>query len=162
MDDLGRLILRFLVVPLGAFIAVCVGVLVIIVAEWQVFLAALEASPNVPPDTVAAMFVMAPWVVMVLIWSAMLMLAPGAIGILIAEFFAIRSWIYHVANGVVSAWIGATLIDRPDTNGPFFSNIKIVIIAGLLAGLTYWLIAGWSAGFFKPVFRQERPEDAPR
>jgi hypothetical protein len=161
MDDLGRLILRFLVVPFGALVAVCVGVIVIIVGEWNAFVAALEASPNVPPDTVAAMFFMAPWVLMVLIWSAMLMLAPGAIGILIAEFFAIRSWIFHIGNGIASAWVGATLIDRPDANGPFFSNPKLVILAGLLAGLAYWLIAGWNAGFFKPVMQRDIPKDAP-
>jgi len=30
-----------------------------------------------------------------------------------------------------------------------------VIAAGLAGGLAYWAIAGWSAGFWKPVFRSE-------
>ncbi len=162
MNDLGRLILRFLVVPAGALVAVCVGVIVIIVGEWNAFRAALEASPNVAPETVAAMFFMAPWVIMVLVGSAMLMLAPGVIGILVAEFFAIRSWIFHVGNGIVSAWVGASLISGPDSSGPFFSNSKLVVIAGLFAGLAYWLIAGWSAGFFKPVMRRGIAEDSAR
>jgi hypothetical protein len=29
-----------------------------------------------------------------------------------------------------------------------------VTAAGLAGGFAYWLIAGWSAGFWKPVFRR--------
>jgi choline-glycine betaine transporter len=29
-----------------------------------------------------------------------------------------------------------------------------MIAAGLAGGLIYWAIAGWSAGFWKPVFSQ--------
>ena len=32
-----------------------------------------------------------------------------------------------------------------------------MIAAGLLGGLAYWAIAGWSAGFWKPVFRGPQP-----
>ena len=30
-----------------------------------------------------------------------------------------------------------------------------VIAAGLAGGFAYWAVAGWSAGFWKPVFRRE-------
>jgi hypothetical protein len=29
-----------------------------------------------------------------------------------------------------------------------------IIAAGLAAGFAYWAIAGWNAGFWKPVFRR--------
>ena len=35
--------------------------------------------------------------------------------------------------------------------------------AGLAAGFAYWAIAGWNAGFWKPVFRRpEAPAPAPK
>ena len=153
MGDLGRLIVRFLVVPAGALVAVIAGIVVVMIGEWNAFLGALEATPDVHPDTVAAMFAIAPMIVVILTWSTILMLSPGVIGILIAEFFAIRSWIFHCANGMVSAWIGASLVEQPDGDGLMFTKPAIVIIAGLCAGLGYWLIAGWNAGFFRPVMR---------
>jgi hypothetical protein len=29
-----------------------------------------------------------------------------------------------------------------------------VVAAGVAAGFAYWAVAGWSAGFWKPVFRR--------
>ena len=80
------------------------------------------------------------------------MLAPAALGVLIAEAFAIRSWMFHVANGGLSAWIG--WIAMEDVRKPYevFDQPLIVVGAGIAAGFAYWAIAGWSAGFWKPVF----------
>ena len=36
--------------------------------------------------------------------------------------------------------------------GHFFE--EAITAAGLAGGFAYWLIAGWSAGFWKPVFRR--------
>jgi hypothetical protein len=33
------------------------------------------------------------------------------------------------------------------------NNATFVFGAGLAAGFTYWAVAGWSAGFWRPVFR---------
>ncbi len=32
-----------------------------------------------------------------------------------------------------------------------------IMAAGLAGGLAYWAVAGWSAGFWQPVFRREQP-----
>jgi len=32
--------------------------------------------------------------------------------------------------------------------------IPLGFAAGLAGGFAYWAVAGWSAGFWKPVFRQ--------
>ena len=37
----------------------------------------------------------------------------------------------------------------------------IAIGAGIVAGFAYWAVAGWSAGFWKPVFTQPRPAGGP-
>jgi hypothetical protein len=34
----------------------------------------------------------------------------------------------------------------------FYSEPLIAVGAGIAAGFAYWLVAGWSAGFWKPVF----------
>jgi hypothetical protein len=36
----------------------------------------------------------------------------------------------------------------------FYDDPKIVVAAGIAAGFAYWAVAGWSAGFWKPVFRR--------
>ena len=58
---------------------------------------------------------------------------PGAIGILISEAFAIRSWMFHAGNGVVTAWIGWSLFGYvDDTRIPI--NQPLAVVAAGLAG----------------------------
>jgi hypothetical protein len=153
---LARFILRFLLVPFGIVAAATVALVVVMIGEWNAFVAFANAHPDAGGYVGGAMM-FAPFVLMLLAGDALVMLAPGAIGILVAEFFAIRSWIFHVANGAVSAWVGWSLIDGPRGTEKLFQDPKIIVVMGLLAGVTYWLIAGWSAGFWKPVFAQAAP-----
>ena len=149
MDSLGRLLLRFVLVPLGYLVAVVVATLVIVFGSWKLG----EAAAH--PDTqVFAMFgfVFAAPVLLVMLLS--LMWLPAAIGILISETFAIRSFLFHAGNGAVSAWIGWNLFGYVDDTRVPLNEPLPVIAAGLAGGLTYWAIAGFSAGFWKPVFRR--------
>ena len=41
----------------------------------------------------------------------------------------------------------------------FLAEPKIMVAAGLAGGLAYWVVAGSTAGFWKPVFRSE-PQQA--
>lgn len=149
---LGRFLLRLLLVPLGAACAVAVATLVVILAHWNRFsdLFADHLSPG--EDTVIAIFVVGPALAWMLSMAAVAMLLPGVLGALIAEAFAIRSWIYHAANGALSAWIGwFALADFGDL--PAFNDAPVIVVgAGIAAGFAYWAVAGWSAGFWKPVF----------
>src|SRR6476646_9320712 len=149
MGSLGRLLLRFLLVPLGYVLAVVVATFVIVFGSWRVG----EAAAH--PDTQGlAMFglVFAAPVLLVMLLS--LMWLPAAIGILISETFAIRSFIFHVANGAVSAFIGWNLFGYIDDTGVPLNEPLPVIAAGLAGGLAYWAVAGFSAGFWKPIFRR--------
>lgn len=150
---LGRFILRFLLVPFGIAFAVSVGLLVMLIGEWSDFVAFTSTYPDSPGYALGVLF-FAPWILLVLAGGALLMLSPALIGILVAEFFAVRSWIFHIGNGVLSAWVGWTLVDGPHGSEKLFDNPKLILLMGLVAGIAYWLIAGWSAGFWKPVFRQ--------
>ena len=148
MDAVGRVILRFLVVPLGVVVAVVAGVAVLVIAEWAAFLDYVRVNPDAEAAVIALLF-LAPFILMILAGSVMLVLAPAAIGILVAEFFAIRSVFYHAGNGVLSAWVGWTLSDPPQDRAQFFADPRAILVVGLAAGLAYWLIAGWNAGLWK-------------
>ena len=150
MDSLGRLLLRVVLVPLGYFVAVIIGTLVIVFGSWKLGVAA--SDPDHQPFAVFG-FVFAAPVLLVMLLSMMWL--PAAIGILISETFAIRSWMFHAGNGAVSAWIGWSLFGYVDDSRIPLNEPLPVIAAGLAGGLAYWAIAGWSAGFWKPVFRSE-------
>src|SRR5258705_11888647 len=109
MDNLGGLLLHLFLVPLGYAVALVVGTLVIGFGSWKLG----EAAAH--PDTQAFAifgFVFAAPVLLVMLLS--LMWLPAAIGILISETFAIRSFIFHAGNGAVSAFIGWSLFGYVD------------------------------------------------
>jgi hypothetical protein len=149
MENLVRLMLRFILVPLGYFVAVLAGALVILFGSWK--LGQSAADPNAQVTAIFG-FVFAAPVLVVMLLSVMWL--PAAIGILISEAFAIRSWIYHAGNGAVSAWIGWSLFGYVDDTRIPLNEPLAVLAAGLAGGLAFWAVAGWSAGFWKPVFRE--------
>src|SRR4030095_16188303 len=101
MDSLGRLLLRFVLVPLGYLAAVVVATLVIVFGSWK--LGEADAHADTP---VFAMFVFVFAAPVLLVMLLSLMWLPAAIGILISETFAIRSFLFHAGNGAVSALVG--------------------------------------------------------
>src|SRR2546428_773341 len=118
MDSLARLLVRFALVPLGYFAAVVVATLVIVLGSWK--LGAAAAHPDTQAFAIFG-FVFAAPVLLIMLLS--LMWLPAAIGILISEAFAIRSFMFHPGNGAVSAFIGWGLFGHVDAtpvppNGP--------------------------------------------
>ena len=151
MDALLRLLLRFVLVPLGYLAAVIAGACVILLGSWR--FAEMLVSQNADVFAAGMLgFALAGPVLFVMLFSAMLL--PGAVGILISEAFAIRSWIFHALNGAISAWIGWQMFAAFDQSGGPLNATQFVFGAGLAGGFAYWAVAGWSAGFWKPVFRQ--------
>jgi len=150
-----RLLLRFFLVPLGAATAICVAMAFVIAAHWNRFVAIAESNPAPSDDATFFVLLLAPALVMSA--AIITMLSPAAIGALIAEGFALRSWMFHIVNGGLSASTGWIML--ADVRRPYeiFNEPLIVAGAGIAAGFAYWAIAGWSAGFWKPVF-----DDAPK
>ncbi len=142
---LGRFILRLVVVPLGALFAICASVIVLVLAHWNVFSRALDA-PDLTQDQFFAAVAFAPVIFFLLVSSGVLILLPAAIGVLIAEAFSIRSWMFHVSNGMLSAWIGWYAAPRLNDAYPIYGDPRFIVVAGAAAGLVYWLIAGRGAG----------------
>jgi hypothetical protein len=148
----GRFLLRFILVPLGAGCAILAVVLFVTAANWNRFASVVAAEQGGDEEFFVALVFVGAWVMFVAAISAAAMLTPAALGAVIAEVFAIRSWIFHVANGGISAWIGLNTMVEMRKPADFYSEPVIVVGAGIVAGFVYWAVAGWSAGFWKPVF----------
>jgi hypothetical protein len=156
VDTVIRLLLRVIIVPLGYLAAILAGVCIIMFGNWQ-FGAALMS-----PDPAYAVFGLAVAGPVLFIVLTALMFLPAALGILISEAFAIRSWIYHALCGAASGWVGWQMMSGLDskTAAPLIDQ-PYVFAAGLAGGFAYWAVAGWSAGFWKPVFAQPAPAVLP-
>jgi hypothetical protein len=149
-----RLLMRFLLVPLGYFAAAVAATVVVLVAWWQFTDATMVGRPDNHDFAMLGFVIAGPILLIVMLVSILL---PASIGILIAEGLAIRSWIFHVLNGVVSMWLGWQFFGDDAGTGTPFDQPTVVIAAGIAAGFAYWAVAGFSAGFYKPVFRSEVP-----
>jgi hypothetical protein len=89
-----------------------------------------------------------------LAFSMAYMLLPATLAALIAEAFAIRSLLYHAICGGLSAWVSLVTIGALDKDYDLSGQPLIAVGAGIAAGFAYWLVAGWSAGFWRPVFAE--------
>jgi hypothetical protein len=151
MDVLIRLLLRLILIPLGAVVALVAAAAVIVIAHRNALVALLDADPQAQQDYFIALLFGGPLLALLLSIWAFYMLVPAAIGVLISEVFAIRSWLFHAANGGLSAWLGWALTQDIRDEYRFLAEPRILIAAGLLAGLSYWIVSGWTAGFWKPI-----------
>jgi hypothetical protein len=131
MDNLLRLLLRFILVPLGYLAAVIAGTLVILFGSWRLGEFAALSDPDVAPIMIIGLAVAGPILLTVLV---SIMWLPSAIGILISEAFALRSWMFHAGNGAVSAWIGWNLFGNLDASRIPLNEPMPIIAAGLAAG----------------------------
>jgi hypothetical protein len=140
---LGRLLMRVLLVPLGGCMAICATMIFVMVAHWNRLAAVSDDASGL-----TALLIAGPAMAV----GAGLMLLPATLGALIAEAFAIRSWMYHVACGGLSAAASLASVGGFDKTYDMSDEPLIAIGSGLVAGFVYWIVAGWSAGFWKPVF----------
>ena len=161
MDVLIRLLLRFILVPLGAALALAAAAAFVVIAHRNALLALLDADPQAQQDYFVALLFGGPLLALLLSIWAFYMFVPAAVGVLIAETFAIRSWIFHAANGGLSAWLGWALTQDIRDEYRFLADPKILVAAGLAAGFAYWIVAGWTAGFWKPTRSPRRPATPP-
>jgi hypothetical protein len=156
MDVLIRLLLRFILVPLGAAVALVAATAVIVIAHRNELIALLEADPLAQQYYFIALLFGGPLLALLLSIWAFYTFIPAVIGVLISEALAIRSWMFHTANGGLSAWLGWALTQDIRDEYRFLTEPRILIAAGLLAGVMYWMVSGWTAGFWKPIGQRGR------
>jgi hypothetical protein len=149
---IGRFLLRFLLVPLGAACAMLAALLFVTAANWNRFATLVAAEQGADKEFFVALVFFGASIMFIAAVSAAVMMTPAALGWLIAEAFAIRSWIFHAANGGLSAWVGLNTMVGIQKPADLHIDPLIATGAGIVAGFVYWLVAGWSAGFWKPVF----------
>jgi hypothetical protein len=154
LDSFLRLLLRFILVPLGYLVAVTVGAGVLVLGSWKTGAMMLSHDPDLATAGAFGALIAAP-VMIVVLGSTMWL--PSSIGILISEAFAIRSWIFHALNGAVAGYAGWQMSAPIDQSAVPMNETTFIFGAGLAGGFAYWAIAGWSAGFWKPVFGRGRP-----
>jgi hypothetical protein len=150
MAFVGRLLLRVMVVALGALLAIVVGTVVSFIANWNAFTAFVDANGG-DAKAIGGLVVAVAWA-LVFALSTYVMLMPAVIGVLVSEMFAIRAATFHALNGAVSMWVGwwTSAADfREQTT--FYDSPLTVLAVGLAAGFAYWAVAGWSAGVFRPA-----------
>jgi hypothetical protein len=152
-----RLLLRFLLVPLGGAFAMVAAVLVVCFSHWSEFVRIVASDPEAPDNLLFAIFHVGPRAAVSLSFGVVGMLLPGAFGALIAEAFALRSWVFHTVNGALAGLIGWLTMQDVFRPHLVLAEPAIVVGAGIIAGFAYWLVAGWSAGFFRPVFSMPQP-----
>jgi hypothetical protein len=155
MESFLRFLLRLLLVPLGAAAAIVVAMMVVLAAHWNEVVALANADPDAQGNWLLAFVFAGPILAILLSMTVVVTSMPAAVGVLIAEAFAIRSWMFHAANGGLSAWIGWSIMQDAQDRYRFLAEPKVMVAAGLAGGLAYWLVAGWTAGFWKPVFGPE-------
>lgn len=149
MDGVFRLILRFLLVPTGVLVALVAQVLIILFGQWQLgSVVAGVINPEQAVDVMAALM-SAMWLTSLFLGLAWLV---AAIGILFSEAFAIRSWIFHLANVTLCTGLATRLFPLVTGEAAPMEDLLYILAAGFAGGLAYWIIAGWSAGFYRPVF----------
>ena len=151
MENLIRLLMRFILVPLGILAAGAAATLVVVIGNWRMIVD--SAGANASPDEVMTFAVIVfPFIIALYVVVAALVAPLACIGVLISEAFAIRSWVFHALNGALSTWVGWFLLEqfREQTKIPLEQGLMIG--AGIAGGFAYWLVAGSSAGFWKPVF----------
>src|SRR5258708_30720179 len=131
MENLVRFLFRLLLVPLGAVAAVTVAMVVTIAAHWNEFVALANAQPDAQGYWLIMFLLAGPVLAFLLSVTVALTVLPAAVGVLISETFAIRSWIYHAANGGLSAWIGWALMRGIQEQYRFLTAPKVMVAPGL-------------------------------
>jgi hypothetical protein len=134
---------------------VVVGSCVVVLGSWRFAEMMVSGNSDVAAYGVFGFVLAGPFLFTMLF---LVMWLPASVGILIAEAFAIRSWIFHALNGAIAAWLGWQTLSPFEQGEPPLNPTSAVFGAGLAAGFAYWAVAGWNAGFWKPVFaRAMRP-----
>ena len=84
--------------------------MVVLAAHWNEIVALANADPDAQGDWLLAFVFAGPILAILLSMTLVVTAMPAAVGVLIAEAFAIRSWMFHALNGGLSAWIGWSIM----------------------------------------------------
>lgn len=160
---MNRFVLFFcrLLVIAGGFFAAC-----IVTATTLLLLTRVVTPEDVrtmgASETLAGFFLGILAVASIIAYAAIL---PTVFLIVLTEMRRIRGWLFYTAAGGVVAFVYVVLLfmQPQETGGPSVEFVPVTLVAGMLGGLAYWLVAGWRAGGWLPrQIKQQRMERAER
>lgn len=136
---------RFITIVIGLNFA-CLGALVVICVK-LILLVAL----NDPGESLG--YVLSVFFVLALLGAAfppLITLAPVLIAIFVAEYVALRSWVYYVGAGALTALVAGVATDQIQASDIHSKRHAIdtglFLLAGITGGLIYWWLAGRTTG----------------
>jgi hypothetical protein len=147
MDRFLLFFLRLLTIAAGFFIACIVTAATILILSHVVTPADVRAMGN--DDTMAGFFVGVLAVASLMAYAAIL---PATFLVIFAEMRRMRGWLFYSLSGgaVALLYIGLVVANPEDPSRPSHGFVPVAIVAGMLGGLTYWLVAGHRAGGWLP------------
>lgn len=116
-------------------------------------------------DTMAGIAIAVLAVASITAYAAMV---PAMFIVLYAEIRSRRDWLFYCLAGGATALLTLSfvLMNPQQAGGPSAEFIAIAIVAGMLGGVAYWLVAGHAAGGWLPrqikrarLQRQQEPEE---
>ena len=143
------LFLRFFVIAFG-FLCACAAAAAV-VAYGLLMPELRTADPSQPEIWTLFWFVAA----VAGIITPFFIFAPAFLAIVLAETFNFRSVLYYLIAGGLCGVLGYMLSDPAahfagtGTVQPILKELRLVAVAGIIAGFVYWLIAGRGAGKWK-------------
>jgi hypothetical protein len=148
-----RFLLRFLLIPLGGAVALACAAVVLVITAGTRFLSALTAiNPDAGAGAVITMVSAAPGALVAALAASFTTVLVALLAVALAEIVAIRSVLFYAAAGGLAAFIGWWAMDAVHRDALMMGGPTVIAAAGIIGGLGYWLVAGWNAGFWKPVF----------
>ena len=144
MTLLGRLLLMLLALLLAGLAAGATIALGMFLPEWGM----METDPlDRAMFYVGAFFATS--------FAGAVAFLPAFLAVIIAEVFSIRFLLYYGTMGAVVGLLGyygsnisARLEDTTEMT-PVAHSLELVVIAAIIGGLVYWLVAGRNAGWWR-------------
>lgn len=140
-----RVLTRLFVLALAYILAVCAGMATIAAAIWGWQINYVDFASQTPEQDIVNLFAYSTIGIFAYISIVYAAAMPAAVYGLITEGLSWRSLTVHVLGGGAIALYLLLIVNNPTTQPPQ-QDIIITLAAGFVAGFTYWLIAGRSAG----------------
>ena len=140
-----RILTRLFVLGLAYILAVCAGLATITAAIWGWQINYIDFTSQTPEQDIVNLFAYSTIGILAYVSILSTAATPAAVYGLITEGLSWRSLTVHVLGGGAIALYLLLIAYNPATQPPQ-QDIIITLASGFIAGFTYWLIAGRSAG----------------